>query len=73
LNPEPITIRALEAMCRDVAVTLRAALPPGCGFFLSLFDFGDSGWTTYMSNGQRDDMVKFLRELADKLEQRGFG
>ncbi len=40
------------------------------GFALLLFEFGpgDDEWSTYMSNAQRGDMVKALRECADNIE-----
>ena len=59
----------LEAQAKDLGHMLSGILPPGVGFFLSLFEFGEGGgWSTYMSNGQRADMVKYLRELAARLE-----
>ncbi len=39
------------------------------GFSLLLFDFGEEGIAHYISNGNRDDMIKILREKADVLEQ----
>ena len=40
------------------------------GFAVLVFDFGDGGHVAYMSNAQRDDMVKALRELAASLATR---
>ena len=67
MPPNPKNLASLEAQAREIARALKAGLPSGCGFFLLLFDFGDSGWMTYMSNGQRADMRRLLRELLEKL------
>ena len=58
-----------EATCKQIGRLLAASIPPGIGFFLSVFSFDPTDqWSTYMSNGHRADMVKFLRELAARLE-----
>lgn len=38
------------------------------GFCLMLFSFGEGGWSTYVSNSDRDYMVLALREFIEKLE-----
>lgn len=43
--------------------------PHEVGFCLMVFDFGEGGWSTYISNAQPVDMIAALRELADKREQ----
>jgi hypothetical protein len=58
---------ALEGLCADVGRRIGGALPSGVGFALLLFDFGGPGNFAYVSNGQRDDMVKFLAEARDKI------
>lgn len=40
----------------------------GFGFALIVFPFGDSGTSNYISNAERKDMIKALRETADRLE-----
>jgi hypothetical protein len=40
----------------------------GIGFALLLFDFEAPGNIAYASSGVREDMVKALRELLDKME-----
>jgi hypothetical protein len=39
------------------------------GFALFTFDIGDSMLGDYIANCEREDMIKFMRELADRLEQ----
>lgn len=41
---------------------------PPVGFMLMLFDFGPNGFSSYISNARRADMVKLLREQADRME-----
>jgi hypothetical protein len=41
----------------------------GVGFAIILFDFGDGGSCAYASNGNRQDMIKLLREMVGKLER----
>ncbi len=38
------------------------------GFMLMLFDFGPDGFSSYISNARRADMIKALREQADRME-----
>lgn len=47
------------------------ALPDGYGFALLVFDLGDGGFMNYISNAERDDMKRALRELVDKMEKEG--
>ncbi len=51
-------------------------LPPGpsakgkCLFFLTVNDTIEPGIAQYVSNVQRADAIKMLRETADRLEQK---
>ena len=40
------------------------------GFCILLFEFGGPGIGNYAHNASRDDMIKCLRETADRLEAR---
>lgn len=42
------------------------------GFVIYIFEFGESQLATYLSNGQREDCVKALRELLERIETKGF-
>lgn len=66
-GPEPI-LPGIEAKAREIGRSIGGALPPGIGFCLLLFTFGDGGWGTYLSNAQRLDMIAAIRELLAKLE-----
>lgn len=39
------------------------------GFALIVFDFDNPGIGNYISNAERSDMIKSLRETADRLER----
>jgi len=41
----------------------------GVGFAIILFDYGDGGSCAYASNGNRQNMIKLLREMVGKLER----
>jgi hypothetical protein len=58
----------LEADCSRVGRKLAEQLKPGVGFALLMFDFGEGGNLAYLSNAQRSDMIKTLREFIEKLE-----
>lgn len=65
-----VDLSQIEERCRDIGRLLASALPPGVGFTLILFDFGEGEkrHLTYLSNAQRPDMIKTLREMLEKLE-----
>jgi hypothetical protein len=46
------------------------AIPPNCGFAVLFWPCGQNGISQYGSNCRREDMVKALREAADRLESR---
>jgi len=64
----------LDAVARNIARGIGRSighdLPKGIGFALLVFEFGTNGLLTWISNAQRADMVKSLRECADKLEKK---
>jgi hypothetical protein len=66
----------LKAMFSGIAKWLENALPPGpgprgnCLFALVVTDSIEPGVGQYVSNVVRSDMVKMLRETADRLERR---
>lgn len=57
-----------EASLKDLANTIEAALPPGMCFALHIFTAGGNGYSGYVSNAARADMIVALRECADTLE-----
>ena len=61
---------ALQALASTLDEYLAVAAGRKIGFALLTFDFGDDGpkYGGYISNAQRPDMIKALREAADVLE-----
>lgn len=46
-------------------------LPKNTGFALIVFPFGDKNkFSNYISNAQRADMIKALRETANRLDHK---
>lgn len=59
-----------ERLCRDLGETMAAVCPPGYGFALVIFTL-EPGFSAYCSNAQRADMIRELRDVADRLERGG--
>ena len=58
----------VERAAQEVAQRIGGAFPPGWGFALLAFSFGERGYLTHVSNCNRQDLVRVLRETADVLE-----
>jgi hypothetical protein len=59
----------LRQIGRKIANWLARAYGEKLGFALLVFRFGDDGKSSdYISNADRQDMIKALRETADRLE-----
>jgi hypothetical protein len=62
----------MERLLREWARDLKKTLPPGIGFTLFLFDFGEDnlpGNLFYISSAQRDGMIETIKEFLKKQEQ----
>lgn len=69
-TPEQIDRRlALERKAGEMAQTIGDACPPGVGYALLIFSFGQGGNLAYMSNGDRDDVARVLREWLTHYER----
>lgn len=74
---DPAILRALEAQARSLGKTLDASLNPPSpatgkrarknGFALLLFSF-DGPELTWLSNAEREDMIRLLEELLNKFK-----
>ena len=51
-----------ERALREIGDKLKGSVPPGFGFGLFIFEFGEHGSMFWLSNAQRQDMIKALRE-----------
>jgi len=50
---------------RDTARAVEVTLPPGTGFIVLAFDFGEGGRLEYISNARREDVLKTLLEFVE--------
>lgn len=72
---QDIKRRALEGEAQRLARTIDNCLPDGVGFALILFDLTppggttENGWLTWISNAQRDDMLKTLQEMVARFKR----
>jgi len=57
---------------QEAAGRVATTLPAGTGFIVLAFDFGPNGRLEYVSNAQREDVVKAMREFI-ALSQRSWG
>lgn len=64
-------ISKTNSLLTTIGEAIGAALPPGKGFALLFFDFGPGGEMSYASNGNRQDMVKALKEAVKMIEGAG--
>lgn len=62
------TLEEVERKMQGIAKTVKAMVPEGWGFAVLCFSYGEGGFMNWVSNAQRADMIKALREMADKLE-----
>lgn len=58
----------LEKIAAGIGRTIKLVLPPGVGFAVMIFDLGEGGHMTYVSNGERADMINALKELLVNLQ-----
>ncbi|MGB5818844.1 MAG: hypothetical protein WBG90_05115 [Saonia sp.] len=55
---------------RNIFGAVKEFVPKGFGLCILIFPFHDPGISNYISDAQRPDMIKMLRETADRLEKR---
>ena len=63
-----MTRQEMEQLAAGIGKGLAKHVPDGLAFTFILADFGDGGSMAYLSNAERADIVKMLREMADKLD-----
>lgn len=64
----PIQPELREKM-NEVARLLDASLPEGVCFAFFAFDTWPGGFTNYISNAEREDVVRTLREFVEREER----
>lgn len=60
---------AAEKMLKAIGNELREACPPGFGFSLLVFSFGEGGSMFYTSNAEREGMIRAMQEFIDKFRE----
>lgn len=59
----------MRMLCDQISAEMNdASSGPPMGFAVLVFDFGPGGFCAHGSNARREDLVKLLREHADRLE-----
>jgi hypothetical protein len=59
----------IEALLKDIGQRLKSVMPDGYGFNLLIFSFGDGGSMFYLSNAQREDMIRAMQEFIAKFRE----
>jgi len=55
---------------QEMANRVKELLPKDLGFTILVFPFNEPGVSNYISNANRSDMIKALRETAERLEKK---
>ena len=61
-------LSGLEEEARSLGRVIKDVMPEGIGYFLLMFTFGEGGWATFVSNAEREDMIKAIEELLQRLK-----
>lgn len=64
------TRQMIDDLAKMIETKMVETLGVKVGFCLLIFPFHFPGITNYVSNADRKDMIKALRETADRLERR---
>ena len=60
----------LSNLATAISITLNDLYGENMGFALLCFRFSNVGVCDYVSNAQREDMIRSLREAANRLEMK---
>lgn len=60
---------AAEAALKKIGNSLKTSMPPGYGFALLVFTFGEGGNMFYTSNAQRETMIQAMQEFIAKFRE----
>jgi hypothetical protein len=58
----------IEAKLKEIGRDLWGRMPQGWGFTLIISSYGEGGSMFYMSSVEREDMIKTMKELIEKME-----
>jgi len=60
---------AAEKLLKEIGGIIRSQCPPGYGFTFLLYSFGEGGDLFYISNAQREDMIRCMQEFIEKFRE----
>lgn len=63
-TPEQETRETLKLLAK----TITMCLPEGYGFFLMVYEHNSDGRANYISNSQREDVIKSMKEFMERTE-----
>lgn len=69
-SPEKRRVEAMDILAKSLDDLLPTIYGQRMGFALFTFPFGDEEGLVgdWISNSERGDMIKFMRDIADRLE-----
>ena len=71
-NSYEVRDKMIEAKLKEIGRMIGESLPSGQGFALQIFDFGDGGNLFYISNAQREDLIRVLeKDFIPRLKAGG--
>lgn len=59
----------LNQLNRELAGKIGGGLPPDVGFALLLFNYGEGGFMSWISNAHRSDMIKAVMEWLERVRR----
>ena len=62
------TLEEAERTMQSLARVVGNMTPKGWGFAVLCFSFGENGFMNWVSNAERQDMIKALKEMVENLE-----
>lgn len=60
--------KEIKTLLRRIAMWIADGLPKGWGFTLFLYEFAPGNSMFYICNGQREDMIKAMKEFIAKQD-----
>jgi len=60
-------LEQLQEVVRKIGHMIGDCMPPGVGFTLLLFRYGDQPEVQYISSAQREDMIDMLEKMVSRL------
>jgi len=60
--------KELHELLLALANALKKVLPPQIGFTLFLFEYGNNGYTSYLSTAEREDMITLIKKWLEVQE-----